>query len=136
MKIQAVTVEVQHTIRYGLNDQLDGYRHQGPGQLVTLSSYQRLTYTDSQGQETVVKWPQEAGSLAPLEIRRPQGSLVFHPDQVTETYYQTPEGAWPLQLETLACQLDSDLQQVQVRYRLYQGGQVLGDYDFQLIYRQ
>lgn len=134
-----VSLEVNQWIEYQAEDTKEHYRWVSSGELVELSSFSRLAYVDENGARIELKWRPEgvSGRSALLEIRQPAYSLFFDMNQVTVTPYQTPQGVWELNVRTLGMgwQAIEDAWRLDLSYELILNEELLGKYDFQLIYR-
>ena len=134
-----VSLEVNQWIEYQAEDTKEHYRWVSSGELVELSSFSRLAYVDENGARIELKWRPEgvSGRSALLEIRQPAYSLFFDMNQVTVTPYQTPQGVWELKVRTLGMgwQAIEDAWRLDLSYELILNEELLGKYDFQLIYR-
>ena len=134
-----VSLEVNQWIVYQAEDTKEHYRWVSSGELVELSSFSRLAYVDENGARIELKWRPEgvSGRSALLEIRQPAYSLFFDMNQVTVTPYQTPQGVWELNVKTLGMdwQAFEDAWRLDLSYELILNEELLGKYDFQLIYR-
>ena len=134
-----VSLEVNQWIEYQAEDTKEHYRWVSSGELVELSSFSRLAYVDENGARIELKWRPEgvSGRSALLEIRQPAYTLFFDMNQVTVTPYQTPQGVWELNVRTLGMgwQAIEDAWRLDLSYELILNEELLGKYDFQLIYR-
>lgn len=134
-----VSLEVNQWIEYQAEDTKEHYRWVSSGELVELSSFSRLAYVDENGARIELKWRPEgvSGRSALLEIRQPAYTLFFDLNQVTVTPYQTPQGVWELNVRTLGMgwQAIEDAWRLDLSYELILNEELLGKYDFQLIYR-
>ncbi|MGO4939392.1 DUF1934 family protein [Fundicoccus sp. Sow4_D5] len=134
-----VSLEINQWIEYQMEVSKEHYKFMSSGELVELSSFSRLAYVDENGARIELKWRPE-GILNPspvLEIRQPAYSLFFNLDQVTVTPYQTPQGVWDLNVRTLAMSWEQGegAGRLDLSYELILNEELLGKYDFQLIYR-
>lgn len=137
MNKQAVNLLIKQEINYHPQGK-DHFDFEGEGNYYQLSTYDKLTYTDHQGDAIEVKWQYDTSDQAiqQLEIRQPQGTLTFSSDQATHNPYNTPQGAWDLIIETANMQFVAEKQKyhLHLKYQMRLHQEKVGDYDFQLIF--
>lgn len=134
-----VSLEVNQWIEHHKEDTKEHYKWVSSGELVELSSFSRVSYVDENGAKIELKWRPagESKRSALLEIRQPAYTLFFDLERMTLTPYRTPQGVWELNVRTLAMsweQVDG-VGRLELSYELILNEELLGKYDFQLIYR-
>ena len=138
---RVVSLEINQWIEYqSQEDELrEHYHWLGQGELVELSSFSRLAYVDENDARIELKWRPDSVSSRPslLEIRQPAYTLFFDLEGMTVTPYQTPQGIWDLNVKTLAMSWATveGVQRLDLSYELILNEELLGKYDFQLIYQ-
>ena len=137
MKKQAVYLDINQTIRYYPQGE-DAFSFKASGHHYHLATYDKVVYQDPQGHKIEVKWilDEVTDQVLRLEIRQPQGDMVFDTQTATINTYDTPQGTWPLEIETHSLQQLQwdDKTLIKVHYTMSVAQQKLGDYDFQLIF--
>lgn len=138
---RVVSLEINQWIEYqSQEDELrEHYQWLGQGELIELSTFSRLAYVDENDARIELKWRPERVSSRPslLEIRQPAYTLFFDLEGMTVTPYQTPQGIWDLNVKTLAMSWATveGVQRLDLSYELILNEELLGKYDFQLIYQ-
>ena len=138
---RVVSLEINQWIEYqSQEDELrEHYQWLGQGELIELSTFSRLAYVDENDARIELKWRPESVSSRPslLEIRQPAYTLFFDLEGMTVTPYQTPQGIWDLNVKTLAMSWATveGVQRLDLSYELILNEELLGKYDFQLIYQ-
>lgn len=109
------------------------------GEYVKLKTFSRIVYLDENGAKIELKWRPSgaAGSHDVLEIKQPAYSLFFNLSKRTVTQYLTPQGVWELEVKTLALEQQAfeGGQRLDLSYEIMLNEELLGKYDFQLIYK-
>lgn len=137
MQRRTIQLEVNQQINYAETSHQEEWQLQTTGELVELSSYTKISYQDKKEARIELKWKNSFLEGQPLlEIRQPQYSLFFNPEQTTMTHYQTPQGQWELEVETehLSWTEVDGKQAVTVFYSIKINQESLGKYEFRLIY--
>ena len=138
---RVVSLEINQWIEYqSQEDELrEHYQWLGQGELIELSTFSRLAYVDENDARIELKWRPDSVSSRPslLEIRQPAYTLFFDLEGMTVTPYQTPQGIWDLNVKTLAMSWATveGVQRLDLSYELILNEELLGKYDFQLIYQ-
>lgn len=138
---RVVSLEINQWIEYqSQEDELrEHYQWLGQGELIELSTFSRLAYVDENDARIELKWRPDSVSSRPslLEIRQPAYTLFFDFERLTVTPYQTPQGIWDLNVKTLAMSWATveGVQRLDLSYELILNEELLGKYDFQLIYQ-
>ncbi len=133
-----IYLEVDQKIRYHKQAHKDEWLLETKGELVDLKTFSKISYVDREDIPIEVKWytQREAGHLI-AEIKQPQYTLTFNPSKQTYTSYMTPQGLWELAVETEKVQFSETETGVKlkIQYQVLINEEPLGDYEFQLHYR-
>lgn len=137
MKKRTTQAQIRQRIQYEHESEHEEWQFETTAELIELTSFTKLAYQDEQEVAIELKWQQHAVSGNPtLSIKQPAYTLVFNLEQKTLTHYQTPQGVWPLEIETehLSWKQVGDQQQVTVLYSTKVNEIPFGKYEYQLIY--
>lgn len=137
MQKKQIAILVQQDIRYAEQAGGDHFQHQTQADYYQLSTYSKLSYQDINGLTVHLKWQDKADKNYSLEMRQTQGRMVFDPSEKKRVTYMSPAGALGLEIQTDHLQIVevADKIQVVLKYRIYNQGHLIGNYDFQLIYQ-
>ncbi|MBG9984275.1 DUF1934 domain-containing protein [Aerococcaceae bacterium DSM 111022] len=126
-------------ISYIAEDHVDTFHLEAESELIELKNYSRIAYQDEEENQVVLKWQQD-GPDGPiyLEMRQPQYTMVFHPENNFKAHYPTPQGVWELEVETKAlniAQASSDQIKIEIDYQITMNEDPIANYQFRLIYQ-
>lgn len=106
---------------------------------IALKRYSRISYTDNEGVDIVVKWQQgESDGQMSVEIRQPQYTLVFGTNNSYTTYYPTPQGIWQLKVDTTHLSVEETDEgeiAIEIDYQINMDEGAIANYQFRLIYQ-
>lgn len=138
MQRKNVQLEVVQEIRYHNQAHKDEWVLEAQGMLIDVNTYSKITYTDRDDIQIEVKWytNRDKGHLI-AEIKQPQYSLVFDPTNQTYASYMTPQGLWEMTINTQGIHFrESDTGvKIIINYQIIVNEEPLGDYEFQLHYK-
>lgn len=139
MQRRAGQLDLDQTIRYISEDTVDTFHLEAEAELIELKNYSRIAYLDDEGNQVVLKWQQD-GADGPmyLEMRQPQYTMVFHPDNMFNAHYPTPQGVWELEVDThnlSITQLSKEQIKIEIDYQIIMNAEPLANYQFRLIYQ-
>ncbi|XJS10504.1 DUF1934 family protein [Aerococcaceae bacterium WGS1372] len=138
MQRKNVQLEVNQEIRYHNQAHKDKWLLNAQGVLIDVNTYSKITYTDLDNVPIEVKWytNREKGHLL-AEIKQPQYTLTFDPSNQTYTSYMTPQGLWEMIIDTQQIRFEESEIGVKliINYKIIVNDEPLGDYEFQLHYK-
>lgn len=133
-----IQLEVNQEIRYHNQVHKDEWSLNTHGELIDVNTYSKISYTDSDNVRIEVKWyaNRDAGHLI-AEIKQPQYTLTFNPSTQTFTSYATPQGVWEMTVDTKGIHFTESEVGVKltINYQIIVNNEPLGDYEFQLHYK-
>lgn len=138
MERREISLHVKQWVQHESSDERELFEVKTKGELVELSTFSRITYTDNNDVKIELKWrAQHNGEANILEIKQPAHSMFFDLSQNTLTPYHTPQGVWQLEIVTKQMSWQSlvDGHQLDLAYEIKHEQEMLGKYDFQLIYK-
>jgi len=138
MERREISLHVKQWVQHESSDERELFEVKTKGELVELSTFSRITYTDNNDVKIELKWrPQRNEESKSLEIKQPAHSMFFDLAQNTMTPYHTPQGIWQLEIETKKMLWKSlgDGYQLELAYEIKHEQEMLGKYEFQLIYK-
>lgn len=138
MERREISLHVKQWVQHESSDERELFEVKAKGELVELSTFSRITYTDNNDVKIELKWrPQRNEESKRLEIKQPAHSMFFDLAQNTMTPYHTPQGIWQLEIETkkMSWQSLGDGYQLDLAYEIKHEQEMLGKYEFQLIYK-
>jgi len=138
MERREISLHVKQWVQHESSDERELFEVKTKGELVELSTFSRITYTDNNDVKIELKWrPQRNEESKSLEIKQPAHSMFFDIAQNTMTPYHTPQGIWQLEIETKKMLWKSlgDGYQLELAYEIKHEQEMLGKYEFQLIYK-
>ncbi|MBK0348030.1 DUF1934 family protein [Aerococcaceae bacterium zg-ZJ1578] len=131
MEKKKTFIEVQQKVRDMETKQAEAFKHQTEAVWYELSTFSKIVYQDAQNQTVEVKW---MPNQSHLEIKYGQNRFIFDINHSTSMLYATAQGQIPLVVVTK--QLTIRQNRLSVTYQLLSGEEVMGQYEFQLIYRR
>ncbi|MBG9987377.1 DUF1934 domain-containing protein [Aerococcaceae bacterium DSM 111176] len=139
MQLRAGQLVLDQTIRYISEDTVDTFSLEVDAELIELKNYSRIAYLDEEGNQVVLKWQQD-GPDGPmyLEMRQPQYTMVFHPENIFKAHYPTPQGVWELEVDTkhlTITQMSNKQIEIEIDYQIIMNAEPLANYQFRLIYQ-
>lgn len=132
-------VKIYQRIDYDISNDVDEFQHETSATCISLTTYSRLTYNDQENRTITIKWQKNSMDNQYLvEIRQPQVTLNFCLNRLFQVNYPTPQGIWPLKIDTKQLQIeesDSDELKMTIKYKMYLDNEFIGNYHFRLIYQ-
>lgn len=143
MQKKQVAIVVKQQIVYAETNETDRWQHETTADLLELETFSKLTYTDERGQLVHVKWQWLASEATWLvEVKQGQNVLRFDTTQTTACHYMTPQGTWPMTIDTQSVRLGFEKntadagvrRQLHIHYQLKVDNQLLGTYYFSVVF--
>ncbi|MBF6626811.1 DUF1934 family protein [Aerococcaceae bacterium zg-BR9] len=131
MEKKQTYIEVQQKIRDSDTNQTESFAHQTEAVLYELSTFNKIVYQDAQKQRVEVKW---MPSEQQLEIKYGANRIICNPSCSTQFWYTTGQGEMPLVVTTTRLTIRQN--RLEAHYQLHSGEEVIGQYEFRLIYRR
>lgn len=131
MKKEEIFIRAQQKIQHLDSKKRETFQFSGQGTLITLRTYSKLTYRETNDTLVELKWPADKERL---EISRQGNKLYLIPHQVVEVMYRAEGLETMLKIETQNLKMTDSC--IDVRYHLSIGDQILGRYHYRTFFRR